>query len=66
MYLRDIPPHLREARTAALKYVGAKLKERPYNKNVKRRVICELDLEICMRILDKMNEGFVPGVLRDT
>lgn len=58
----DIPEPERSARTAALVYVGKKLKEKGFSKNVRRKVILELDFEIIMRIMNKYDCP-EPGVL---
>jgi len=58
MRLSDIPENHRYARMMALKYVGEKLKQKGYSKALRRRVILELDLEICIRILEACD--FVP------
>lgn len=67
MKLTEIPDDMRRARTAALKYVGYKLKEKKYSKRIKRLVLLQTDLDIIFRIMEKLDEisGFSPGCTLD-
>ena len=52
MRLSDMPENHRYARMMALKYLGEKLKQKGCSKDLRRRALLRLDLEICMRILE--------------
>lgn len=63
MRLDEIPNDMRVARTSTLKGFGFYLKNKKLSKNLRRRLILQLDLDIIFRIMDKMDEisGFSPG-----
>lgn len=56
MKLNNIPNSLRLARTASLKYAGLKLKSHDISKNLRRRLILELDVKILMKIDEILNK----------
>lgn len=50
--LNDIPTKLRVARMETLKYIGERLRSKGYSKNLRRRVLLELDFKLWLAIED--------------
>jgi hypothetical protein len=62
MKLLEFPDEMRRARTEALKWTGSKLKLDRVTKNVRRRVLLELECEIILRMMElqEVHPGMTP------